>query len=164
MFPHLCGVYLEELVMPLKTRSEKKSALKKAAEVKKKSSYKKKERKVIQSKEVYDLTMREIDSLMKRGEANLTTKELNRLRSLAEAAERYEDTYEPLPLPEALPEMIRMRMHQMHITQGFTAKLLGVSDTKLSLIMNGKQKPDIPFIKAIHEKLNVDANLLLRAL
>lgn len=118
----------------------------------------------IKSKEAYDLVMGEIDVIMKRGEANLSSKELDRLRSLAEAAEVYEDTHHPLPLPESLPEMIRMRMFQMRLTQGFAAKLLGVSDAKFSLIMNGKQKPDIFFIKAIHSKLKVDANQILQAI
>lgn len=121
-------------------------------------------KKQIKSKEAYNLTMREIDSLMKHGEKNLSQKELQRLRSLAEAAERYEDAHDPLPLPESLPELIRMRMFQMQLNQSFVAKLLGVSDAKFSLIMSGKQKPDVIFIKAIHNKLQVDANLILQAL
>lgn len=121
-------------------------------------------RNAIKSKEAYDLTMKEIDDLMKRGESNLSFIELKRLRILAEAAEQYEDTTDPLPLPGKLPDMIRMRMFQMRISQGFTARLLGVSDTKFSLIMNGKQKPDIYFIKAIYLKLKVDGNKILDAL
>jgi HTH-type transcriptional regulator/antitoxin HigA len=54
-------------------------------------------------------------------------------------------------------------MFQLQLNQYFTAKLLGVSEAKFSLIMNGKQKPDIYFIKAIHDKLKVDANLILQA-
>lgn len=118
----------------------------------------------IKTKEAYDAVMIEIDTLMKRGEANLNSKELIRLRSLAEAAEMYEDIHDPLPLPESLPEMIRMRMFQMHLNQSFAAKLLGVSDAKFSLIMRGKQKPDVYFIKALHDKFSVDANLILQAL
>lgn len=118
----------------------------------------------IKTKEAYDATMNEIDKLMQRGESNLNPKELVRLRSLAEAAEVYEDNHDPLPLPESLPEMIRMRMFQMHLNQSFIARLLGVSDAKLSLIMSGKQKPDVYFIKALHDKLQVDANLILQAL
>jgi HTH-type transcriptional regulator / antitoxin HigA len=121
-------------------------------------------KKMIRSKEAYDITMKEIDVLMKKGEDKLTEKELERLRVLADAAEAYENKHDPLPLPESLPEMIRMRMYQMQLTQSFVAKLLGVSDAKFSLIMNGKQKPDIYFIKAIHEKLKMDANLILQAL
>ena len=106
-------------------------------------------KKQIKSKEAYDLAMKEIDMMMQRGESNLSEKEIVRLRILAEAAERYEDTHDPLPLPGSLPEIIQ---------------LLGVSDAKFSLIMNGKQKPDVYFIKAVHEKLRVDANQILRAL
>jgi hypothetical protein len=43
--------------------------------------------------------VKEIDTLMKRGEANLSPKELEGLRILAEAAEDYEDNNEPLPVP-----------------------------------------------------------------
>ena len=120
-------------------------------------------RKRIQSKEVYELTMKEIDTLMKKGEENLSQKEIERLRILGEAAENYEDTHEPLPVPSSLPDMIRMKMFQLRLKQHYTARLLGVSEAKLSLIMSGKQKPDISFIKALHEKLNLDANQILQA-
>jgi HTH-type transcriptional regulator/antitoxin HigA len=132
--------------------------------VKKESAKKNVRKKQIRSKEAYDLTMQEIDALMKKGEKNLTDKERMRLRTLAEAAEWYEDTHEPMPVPSSLPEMIHIRMIQMRLNQGFTAKLLGISDAKFSLIMNGKQKPDIYFIKAIHDKLGLDGNLLLKAI
>jgi HTH-type transcriptional regulator/antitoxin HigA len=115
----------------------------------------------IKSQEVYDVVMREIEGLMKKGEKNLNSSELTRLRILAEAAEMYEDTTDPLPSPSSLGDIIKMKMFQLHLTQQFTAQLLGVSEAKLSLIMNGKQKPDIYFLKAIHEKLKVDANLIL---
>jgi HTH-type transcriptional regulator/antitoxin HigA len=117
----------------------------------------------ILNKEVYELTMKEIDALMKKGEESLSPKELERLRILSEAAENYEDIHEPLPIPSSLPDMIRMKMFQLRLKQHYTAKLLGVSEAKLSLIMSGKQKPDIYFVKALYEKLNLDANQILQA-
>ena len=108
--------------------------------------------------------MKEIDALMKKGEKNLRPAELKTLRTLAEAAETYEDKVQPLPVPESLPDIVRYKLLQLHINQGFAARLLGVSDAKFSLIMNGKQKPDIYFIKAVHEKLEIDANVLLKAI
>ena len=117
----------------------------------------------IQSKEVYELTMKEIDALMKKGEENLSEKELERLRILSEAAEGYEDVHDPLPIPSSLPDMIRMKMFQLKLKQHYAARLLGVSEAKLSLIMSGKQKPDIYFLKALHDKLNLDANQILQA-
>jgi len=129
-----------------------------------KNQVKTKRKVYIKTKEAYNAVMQEIDQLMKRGEANLSPAELKRLKIMAEAAEMYEDAHDPLPLPESLPDMIRMRMFQMQLNQAFTAKLLGVSDAKFSLILSGRQRPDIFFIKALHEKLKVDANLILQAL
>ncbi len=118
----------------------------------------------IQSKEAYGLTMKEIDVLMRKGEKNLLPEEIKKLKALAEAAETYEDSFHPLPVPESLPDIVRYKLHQLHINQGYAAQLLGVSHAKFSLIMNGKQKPDIYFIKAVHDKLEIDANLLLKAI
>ena len=118
----------------------------------------------IGSEEAYELTMTEIDTLMRKGEANLSDAEKKRLDEMVDAAEQYEDTTHPLPLPATLPDIIRMKMMQLRIRQNFAAKLLGVSDAKFSMIMNGNQKPDIYFIKAVHDKLKVDANALLKAI
>ncbi len=118
----------------------------------------------IESKEAYDLVMKTIETLMKKGEKNLSVSELRTLEGLAEAAELYEDTFQPLPVPASLPEIIRFKLYQLRINQNLAAKLLGVSDAKFSMIMSGKQKPDIYFIKAVHDKLEVDANLLLKAI
>jgi HTH-type transcriptional regulator / antitoxin HigA len=43
------------------------------------------------------------------------------------------------------------------------SKITGCKRSKLSLIMSGKQKPDIYFVKALHGKLNLDANQILKA-
>jgi HTH-type transcriptional regulator/antitoxin HigA len=118
----------------------------------------------IKTKEVYEVTMKEIELLMKKGEKHLSDAERKRLLTLAEAAEQYEDTNEPLPIPTSLPDMIRLKMYQLRLNQNFAARLLGVSDAKFSLIMSGKQKPDIYFVKALHDKLQVDANLILQAI
>ena len=42
------------------------------------------------------------------------------------------------------------------------ARKLNISDAKLSLIMNGKQKPDVDFLKAVHTQLHVDAEFILQ--
>ena len=118
----------------------------------------------IKNEEVYNVVMKEIDGLMRKGEKNLSPSELNRLRILADAAEVYEDTTDPLPLPSSLPDLIKMKMFQLRLNQHFTAQLLGLSEAKFSLIMNGKQKPDVAFLKAIHEKLKVDAEQILQAI
>lgn len=149
-----------------RTKTKAKARIKSngtAGQAARKTKVKSRKKTKIPSKEVYELVVKEIDALMKKGEENLTSQELERLRTLAEAAENYEDTYEPLPIPSSLPDMIRVKMFQLKLKQHFTAKLLGVSEAKFSLIMNGKQKPDIYFVKALHDKLKLDANQILRA-
>lgn len=118
----------------------------------------------IKNEAAYEVIMKEIDLLAKKGEDRLTAAELGRLRVLSEAAEDFEDTHHPLPVPSSLPDMIRFKMLQLKLNQQFTAQLLGVSEAKFSLILNGKQKPDIYFIKAIHSKLNLDGNQILEAI
>jgi HTH-type transcriptional regulator / antitoxin HigA len=118
----------------------------------------------IKTQEAYELTMTEIDTLMKKGEDNLSALELSRLSDLAKAAELYEFQHEPLPMPSNLPDIVRMKIYKLHMTQSYAAKLLGLSDAKFSLIMNGKQKPDIYFIKAVYEKLKIDGNTILQAI
>lgn len=116
------------------------------------------------SKEAYELTMQEIESLMKKGEHKLTPAQIKRLNMLAEQAEQYEDATDPLPSPASFQDIVRVKLFQMGINHTYAAMLLGVSNAKFSLIMNGKQKPDIYFIKAVHDKLKLDANLILDAL
>ncbi|NIJ55282.1 helix-turn-helix domain-containing protein [Dyadobacter arcticus] len=110
----------------------------------------------------YEEAMVEIDELMRRGEANLSELELKKIRKMALAAQAYEMEHYYIEPPRTFEGMIELRMYELRLKQKDLAKTLGVSDAKLSLIMNGKQKPDIPFIKAVHTKLNVSADFILQ--
>lgn len=54
-----------------------------------------------------------------------------------------------------------IRMFEMKRRQTDLAKTLKVSDSKLSLILSGKQKPDVPFLKALYLELHIPADFLL---
>jgi HTH-type transcriptional regulator/antitoxin HigA len=110
----------------------------------------------------YDKAMIEIDRLMRKGENNLSDSELGKIRTMALAAQAYEQEHYYIEPPRTLEGMIELRMYEMRLKQKDLAKTLGVSGAKLSLILNGKQKPDIPFIKAVHTKLNVPADFILQ--
>ena len=45
--------------------------------------------------------------------------------------------------------------------QAQLAKKLNLSEAKLSLILNGKQKPDVAFLKGIRKELKIDADFIL---
>ena len=116
----------------------------------------------IADEQAYNTAMERVDTLMKKGEGNLSAKEEAELSSLALAAEEYEEKhiYKPAP-PKTLEGLIELYMYKRRLNQGQMAKTLGISQAKFSLILSGKQKPDVKFLKAVHKKLDIDANQLL---
>lgn len=117
--------------------------------------------KKINTKMQYNASMQSINTIMRKGEKNLSVKELAQLKAMAEAAENFEDFHFPLPEPSNLPEMIELRMFQMKLNKSKAAAALGVANSKFSQIMNGKRKPDIAFLKSAHKKLKIDPKFLL---
>jgi HTH-type transcriptional regulator/antitoxin HigA len=112
----------------------------------------------------YKAVMAKIDHLMSKGSNKVTPTELAEIRKLAEAAQQYEQSKFTISPPTTLAGIIEMKMYEMKLKQKDLAKKLKVSDTKLSMIMNGKQKPDVDFIKAVHRQLKVNGDYLLNSL
>jgi transcriptional regulator with XRE-family HTH domain len=52
-------------------------------------------------------------------------------------------------------------MFENKMTQAKMADALGLGKSKLSEILSGKRKPDIPFLKALYKKLKIDPVFLL---
>jgi HTH-type transcriptional regulator/antitoxin HigA len=66
-----------------------------------------------------------------------------------------------IPAPQTIGEIIELKMFERKLTQVKLSRILGVTEAKLSRIINGKMSPDVAFLKALHEKLDVDAEFLL---
>ncbi len=109
----------------------------------------------------YNEVMERIDYLMAKGSKNVSEEELADIQNLALAAQQFEQKKYSVEQPSSLSGMIEMKMFEMHLKQKDLAKKLNVSNTKLSLILNGKQKPDINFLKSIYKELKVDAEFIL---
>jgi len=110
----------------------------------------------------YSIVMAKIDSLVAKGSKNVSKEELEEIRKLALAAQNYEQQKYVVAAPKTLTGMIEMRMYEMRLKQKSLAKKLNISDAKLSLIMNGKQKPDVDFLKAVYTELHVNADFILQ--
>lgn len=110
----------------------------------------------------YKEIIKRVDSLMTKGSERVSKKELTEIRELALSLQDYEQKKYVIDPPSTLAGMIEMRMYEMRLKQKDLAKKLKISDAKLSMIMNGKQKPDIDFLKAVHSELNVDAEFILK--
>ena len=109
----------------------------------------------------YSNVMKLIDKLMAKGSENISKEELREIRKLALSAQQYEQKKYIIDAPTTLAGMIEIRMYEMRLKQRDLAKRLKISEAKLSLILNEKQKPDIDFLKAVHTELKVDAKFIL---
>ena len=128
-----------------------------------KATAKRKKEAGISSEGDYASIMSKIDKLMAKGSENVSKKELTEIRDLALKAQAYEKGKFVIAPPTTFAGIIEMKMYDMQLIQTQLAKKLHISDTKLSMIMSGKQKPDVSFLKAVHKELNIDANVLLEA-
>jgi HTH-type transcriptional regulator / antitoxin HigA len=119
---------------------------------------------VITSKKEYHETMVKVYRLMDKGEENLKPDELKQLAAMAVAAEKYENEVlglKPQKEPRTIIEAVELKMFEKRISQARLADLLGLGQSKLSDILNGKRKPDIPFLKALYKILKIDPGFLL---
>jgi HTH-type transcriptional regulator/antitoxin HigA len=116
----------------------------------------------IASRGEYNAAMKKIDALMKVGEKNMTDDQAAELRTLAVAANAYEKSIYEIPAPQTLEGLIELKMYERQLKQKDLAKLMGIRESKLSEIMNHKRPVDVAFLKAAHEQLGIDGNVLLR--
>lgn len=92
----------------------------------------------------------------------LSVQENKELKQLSLLAERYENEVQQImPLPVSVPALVRQKAQELNLTQSRLSELMGIEPAKLSLILNGRRKPDISFLKAAHQKLGLDGNLML---
>ena len=92
----------------------------------------------------------------------LTPQETTELEKYTQIVKEYEDANFIIETPQTVQELIAFKMFEKKLKQKEIAKLLHTTDTKLSEIMHHKRKPNIAFLKSLHEILGIDGNLLLK--
>ncbi len=120
--------------------------------------------KVIQTEIDYNNSLEQVYSLMKKGEKNLTEIELQTITETANAIKQFEAVHYPFPTPQTIGEIVAYKMAEKKLNRAKLATLFGMGTAKISQILNGKRQPDVPFLKALHEKLGIDGNFLLERL
>ena len=115
----------------------------------------------IRTKAQHAKAAEKVFALMNKGEKNLTRKEQAEVLRTAKAIQTYERKLHPPTEPKTLYGMVERKMYEKRLTQLALAKKLNVSATKFSMIMNGKQKPDVAFLKRIRRELNISADFIL---
>jgi HTH-type transcriptional regulator/antitoxin HigA len=118
----------------------------------------------ISNEKSHKLALKKVDALMKLGDQKITFDQVKEITALAKSIQTYEKNIYTITSPTTLEGMIELRMYEMKLKQVELAKLLGVSNTKLSLILSGKQKADLQFIKSIHKELKINAEFILQSI
>ena len=124
--------------------------------------------KKIDNRQEYDEVMAKIEVILNKstqngGSESLSKKELDTLEALSLMAEEYEDSIPLMPIkkPTTLKEMIRFKMFELNIKQKQLAKMLDISESRISELLNGKAKLNIKLAKKLHKELDIDADFLL---
>ncbi len=122
----------------------------------------------IQDRKEYNEVMKRIETLLQKTTANggfdkLPAKEVETLKKLSVMAEQYEDSIPLMPIksPSTLTEMIRYKMFEMNLRQKQLAKVLDISEARISELLTGKRKINLELAKKLHTKLNIDATFIL---
>lgn len=116
----------------------------------------------------YNEVMQRIEKLLQKSNKNggfdkLAIKDRESLKQLSLMAESYEDSIPLMPIksPTTITEMIRYKMFEMNLKQKQLAKLLEISETRISELLTGKRKINMELAKKLHAKLHIDANFIL---
>lgn len=102
--------------------------------------------------------MEQIDALMLKDD--LPEEDVRYLEVLAILVEKYESEHFQVELPSTV-EAIEFRIDQLGINRSQLASLTGLSKSRVSEVMNGKRKPSLDMMRALHEKLGIPADVLI---
>ena len=109
----------------------------------------------------FEIAMEKINELIKIPDIEMTNEQAKELNALASAVQKYEKLIHNIVPPTTIDGILEVKIYELQLSHAGMAKKLKVSNSKLSLIRSGKQKPDIHFIKNMHDNLNIDGNYLL---
>ena len=80
---------------------------------------------------------------------------------ITDIIEQYEEIHFPIGLP-TLQEMIALRMFEMSLKRKDLAVLLNTSASRISDYLNGNREITLTIAKALHQKLNIDSDIILQ--
>ncbi|KGO85994.1 XRE family transcriptional regulator [Flavobacterium rivuli WB 3.3-2 = DSM 21788] len=115
--------------------------------------------KLIKTEVQYEDTLARVYELMQL-DLQPDTKESDELEILSMLVKKYEEEHYPVPEPTPL-EAIKYKMEQMKISDAELSEILGARSRK-SEILSGKRKLSLSMIRALKERLNISADILIQ--
>jgi len=86
---------------------------------------------------------------------------LRELVTLSDIVENYEIENYSIGTP-TLKDVIELRMFERRLKQKDLAEILGTSTSRISEYLNGKRDITIEIARALHNKLNIDSDIILQ--
>ncbi len=117
------------------------------------------EAKLIKNKKEYNSTLKRVDELFAEGVKKNTPKG-NKLELLLLLIEKYEDEHTPVDSPDPV-EAIKFRMEQMDLKSKDLETIIG-NKSLVSKILNKKRSLSLSMIRALHDKLKISTDVLIR--
>jgi len=116
----------------------------------------------IQNEKQYDLIRQRIAEILNLVSDEEPTPEhlVAELDVLGGLAEDYEMEHYPIS-PPSLPDILKLRMYEMGLTQNSLAEILMVSPSRISEYITGKSEPTLPVARKMCKKLDIDASIIL---
>ena len=116
----------------------------------------------IKSEAAYRAAMRRIEELLTLVNDETPEDDPNYLEldMISDMVEEYEDVHYPISKP-TLIDVIKLRLYEMGITQTKLAEMLGLSNARVSEILNGKSEPSLKIGRELSRQLNIDPSVVL---
>jgi HTH-type transcriptional regulator/antitoxin HigA len=110
----------------------------------------------------YEKALERIDELLLVVDNQTSNKDKNfiELDLLSDLVAEYEEIYFPVQKP-SLPDIIRLRMAELKISQKKLASILNVSPSRISEYLNGKSEPTLKIARLLRDELKIDADIIL---
>ena len=114
------------------------------------------------TKEQYEFALARIEELLPMVDDNTPVDDPNYLELdlVSDLVADYEEEHYPIATP-TLVETIKLRMYEMGLTQSKLAEMLGLSNARVSEILNGKSEPSLKIGRELSRQLNIDPAIVL---
>ena len=116
----------------------------------------------IKNEAAYRAALKRIDELLKVVNDSTPSDDPNYLEldMISDMVAEYEEIHYPISKP-TLIEVIKLRLYEMGITQTKLAEMLGLSNARVSEILNGKSEPTLKIGRELSRQLNIDPAVVL---
>jgi len=96
-------------------------------------------------------------------ERDVPSNVINEYRQVSDAIIEYEAAYHPLPGrgSTVISNEIMKRMKERQLKQKNVARMLGVSESRVSDLIHGKRQLNLRIVKRLRDELNISADFII---